>query len=83
MSVAPEAHRSVLVMCDAIDDLFMRHVGPIAQFLAEETRATWLAGGNKINATHAFEYLNLLAVQITDAARRKRFVDEAMSCLKA
>lgn len=83
MSVAPEAHRAVLAMCDAIDELFMRHVGPIAQFLAEETREAWLAGGNKFNATHAYEYLNLLAAQISDAVRRKRFVDEAMRCVKS
>ncbi len=82
MSVSPEAHRVVLRMCDAIDAQFLRHVGPFGQFVAEETREQWLAGGNKINATHAFEYLRLLASQIPDAGKRQRFIDETMHCLK-
>jgi hypothetical protein len=83
MSVAPEAHRALLRVCDGIDELFLRHVGPFASFLAEETRDAWLSGGNKFNATHAFEYLNLLAKHITDAAKRQRFVDDAMHLVRA
>ncbi len=83
MSGAPGANSAVLRMCDAIDVLFTRHVGPIAEFLAEETREAWLKGGNKFNATHAFEYMELLSRHIADPVKRKRFVDDAMQHLKA
>lgn len=82
MSGSHSAHRSVLQMCDAIDQQFVRDVGPFGQVVAEETRARWLATGNKINATHAFEYLQLLGKQIPGKDKREAFLDKAMRFLQ-
>jgi len=82
MSGSHNAHQSVLEMCDAIDEQFVREVGPFGQVVAEQTRARWLASGNKINATHAFEYLQLLSKQIPGKDKREAFLGKAMRFVK-
>jgi hypothetical protein len=83
MSGSHNAHRTVLEMCDAIDEQYVLEVGPFGQVVAEQTRARWLASGNKVNATHAFEYMKLLGRQIPDAAKREAFLARAMHCIKS
>jgi hypothetical protein len=82
MSGSHSAHQTVLQMCDAIDQQFVHEVGPFGQVVAEQTRARWLASGNKINATHAFEYLQMLSKQIPGRDKREAFLDKAMRFVK-
>jgi|AP12_2_1047962.scaffolds.fasta_scaffold51565_2 hypothetical protein len=83
MSGANSTPQGVLEMCDAIDAQYILEVGPFGQVLAEDVRQRWLASGNKVNATHAFEYMKLLGRQIPNAAKREAFLSRAMHCIKS
>ena len=64
-------------LCKAIDDLYIEEVGPFGQMVTEETRAKWLATGNKVRTTDVDQYVLLLAEQLDDPWRRSEFVTRA------
>lgn len=64
-------------MCSVIDRLFVENVGPFGQMVIEETRATWLASGNKTRTTDVNDYIALLAKEIENPFQRTEFVAQA------
>ena len=64
-------------LCKAIDALYIEEVGPFGTMVAEETRAKWLATGNKVRTTDVDQYVLLLAEQLDDPWRRSEFVARA------
>jgi hypothetical protein len=64
-------------LCKAIDDLYIEEVGPFGKMVTEETRAKWLATGNKVRTTDVDQYVLLLAEQLDDPWRRSEFVTRA------
>ena len=67
----------LLQLCDAIDALFVEHVGPFGQMITGEARGRWLASGNKMKTSDVDEYMGLLAQEIDDRAQRAEFVAQA------
>lgn len=72
----------VLAMCKAIDEEFVAIVGPFGTLVVEEVREQWSALGKKVNATHAAQYLQMLAEQIPNELRRKEFVARSLRHLR-
>lgn len=64
-------------LCRAIDELYIEEVGPFGTMVTEETRAKWLATGNKVRTTDVDQYVLLLAEQLDDPWRRSEFVARA------
>ncbi len=80
--VSREVPSRVLAMCRAIDEEFLAIVGPFGALVVEEVREQWLELGKKVNATHAAQYLQLLADQIPNEQRRQGFVTKSLRHLR-
>jgi hypothetical protein len=67
----------LLQLCDAIDALFIEHVGPFGQMITAEARSRWLAAGHKMKTSDVDDYMVLLAQEIEDREQRAEFVLQA------
>ncbi len=67
----------LLQLCDAIDALYIEHVGPFGQMITGEARSRWLATGHKMKTSDVDEYVALLAQEIEDRDQRAEFVLQA------
>jgi hypothetical protein len=67
----------LLQLCDAIDALFIEHVGPFGQMITGEARTRWLGSGNKMKTSDVDDYVALLAQEIEDRGQRTEFILQA------
>jgi len=63
-------------LCEAVKDVFIRYVGPIAYEIADEAYQQWLAKGNA-SPSAVEDYITLLADKIVDPSQRESFSNDA------
>lgn len=68
-------------MCDAVDRQFIIEVGPLGEFVIEETREKWLSSGRKVTAARISGYIQLLAAHILETPKRESFLANAREAL--
>ncbi|MFZ0487022.1 MAG: hypothetical protein WAL83_08490 [Arenicellales bacterium] len=71
----------VVDMCNRVNEVFVRYVGPIADDVAVGAYESWLELGNT-GPSGVGHYINLLSGHITDEQQRRSFGDEARVAMR-
>lgn len=72
----------VVDMCDRVNSVFVRYVGPIAPEIAQETYQQWVNKGNT-GPNGVTRYIHLLSQNILDESQRTAFFDEAIKAMRS
>lgn len=83
-SNGPSSHRVLPVvvnMCELINDVFVRYVGPIAHEIADELFEHWRHKGNT-GPSGVSDYIHLLSAHIVDDSQRSSFREEASAAMR-
>ena len=72
----------VVKMCERINRIFVRYVGPIAPEIAEDIYKQWVRRGNT-GPSGVIRYIHLLSQNIFDESQRVTFFDEATQAMRA
>jgi hypothetical protein len=68
-------------MCTAIDNLFVKAIGPFGTFLAEQGREEWLKQSKRIRPADVESYIQLLAKHVSNSNRKATFINDARGCI--
>jgi len=71
----------VVDMCNRVNEVFVRYVGPIADDVAMGAYESWLELGNT-GPSGVGHYIILLSGHITDEEQRRSFGDEARDAMR-
>lgn len=71
----------VVDMCNRVNEVFVRYVGPIAEDVALGAYESWLELGNT-GPSGVRHYIILLSGHITDEEQRRSFDDEARNAMR-
>lgn len=71
----------VVDMCNRVNEVFVRYVGPIADDVAMGAYESWLEMG-KTGPSGVGHYIVLLSRHIADEEQRRSFGDEARNAMR-
>lgn len=60
---------------EVINEIFVSHAGPIAQFICEEAKETWEEQGHTVNFASMKKYIKLLHDELPSDKVKQEFVD--------
>lgn len=60
---------------EIVDDIFIHHAGPIAQFICEEAKEKWEAEESTINFASIKKYIKLLHDELPSDQVKQDFID--------
>jgi hypothetical protein len=68
-------------MCNRINGIFVRYVGPVAHELSTEIYETWREAGNT-GPSGVTRYIQSLAQNVVDEGQRSSFREEALAAMR-
>lgn len=60
---------------DVVNDIFISHAGPVAQFLCEEAREKWEEEESTINFASMKKYIKLLHDELPSEQTKQEFIN--------
>lgn len=81
MSTGQRVLPTLLPMCASIDSLFVRVVGPLGAYLAQEALQEWLKGRRRSRPADVESYIQMLAQHISSPEQKATFIQNARNCI--
>lgn len=60
---------------EVVNDIFVSHAGPIAQFICEEAKEKWDAEGGTVNFASMKKYIRLLHDELPSDQVKQEFIN--------